>query len=660
MQKQERLPNDEDVEIRRRAVEDIRGKSPDIIIPALLKAMEDPSWRVRKAAAEILMEGCPPEQYINGLLQLLYIEDNAGARNSAIDILVKIGKKATPFLIEAFNTTNRDVRKFIIDIIGTIKDRKALPLLLGALKDDDDNIRASSVEYLGEMGEPTVTDALIGILQSNDVWTAYPAADALGRIGDRRAVPALINALSVKALREPVLKALGRLSAPETLGHVVPFLMDASKSIQEEAVKTIELFYHNRVTADFICDSILRICGQDITKRLISLAWSKKPDVRAAAILILGIMRDEETFIPLLELSEDENFTDEVRRALIFIGKSKPAALKALFETDNITYKRFVAEVAAQVASPSYYGFFEALTTDRDGHLRSLAADGLSNIGEKKAVRPLMKLFSDPYEDVQESAVKALGNFREHLSTGEIISYLKDKNPDIRKNAVLLLGRIGADNTVDAIGFALKDEAVAVREAVVSALSSIKTDESIRYLTVALTDEDPFIRASAALSLGAIGICGEKTSESLVLLLSDTDDSVRVAAVRALGIAGDTKAMRHLINMLKDTNGFVVTTSLEALSKLGGSEAREAITKMLDSGDIEIKRTAIRSLSAFRGVEGIILPYLKDRDWATRMAAIEALSRAPEERIIKEMEKLIDTEEDPVVRKALEEFLNVR
>lgn len=658
MQEMKRLHGDEDTEVRRKAVLDLRGVPSETAVPLLLKAMEDSSWRVRKTASELLEEGYPLEHYVEGLVRLLFLDDNAGARNSSIETLVKLGKKVTSFLMVAFETPNRDVRKFIIDIIGEVKDRNALPLLLKALKDDDDNVRASAVEHLGEMGDPSVVDALIGILKSGDLWTAFPAADALGRIGDKTAIPALIGALSVKALREPVLKGLGHLSAPETLEHIVPFLADASKTIQEEALRTIGTFYHNGVSADFICGTISRLCGPDIIGKIVAHAWSKKADIRVTAILLLGLMQDERALGPLLELFNEESLVEDVKRALIFIGRSKPVSLLPLFEIENQYQKRFITEVAVDVASPLYYPVFEGFLAEADGHVRALAAIGLSRIHDNKAVALLKRLLTDPYVDVQEAAVTALSSLMSGIDIEEFIGYLKDRNPSLRKNAALLLGAIGARGSVDALGFALKDEDVTVRIAVVDALSSLKGEASARYLVLALTDENPHMRASAALSLGSMG--GPEALEPLILLLSDSDDTVRVSAIRSLGILGDTRAVKPLIDLLPDQNGFVVATAMESLGKLGGKEAGEALKGMLNSDEREIRRTAIRSLSFLEGIDDLLLPFLNDPDWATRVAAIKVLGRKASDRTRSEIEKLFDREEDPAVRRAIEEFLRVR
>lgn len=657
MQELEKLLDSDNVEVRRDAVERLRGGASDYAVRLLLKAMKDVSWRVRKTAVEILLEESGIERYIGGLIDLLYIDDNAGARNSAIETLIKLDKKATPFLIEAFNTKNRDVRKFIIDVLGEFRDRKALTLMLNALKDEDDNVRASAVEHLGKIGEPAVVNALIEILESGDIWTAYPAADALGRIGDKRAIPSLVKALSVKTMREPVLKALGRFSSVETLSHIVPLLEDSSKTVQEEAVKTIRSFYHSNVKEELIAGEIKKAFGDRAIDMLVTHAWSNKPDVRISAILLLGLMKDERALTPLLELSLEEELAEDVKRALVFIGRDKPEVILPLFNTVSPYQKRFICGVAGELAAPLFYEAFENLMANDDGHVRALAAVSISRIGDMKAIKPIMKLLSDEYEDVQEAAIAALANLKTGLNVDDFIKALSDRDPILRKNSVLLLGVIGAVKAVPAIGFALKDENIKVRQAVVRTLSMIRTDESVKYLTLALTDENPHIRASAALSLGNIKTPG--VGESLVLLLADADDAVRVAAVKALGEFRDRRTTGHLVKLLSDPNGFVVTATIESLSRIGGENAKSALVKMLASKDKEIKRTSIKALAPFGNVEEDLLPYLNDGDWATRMVTVEVLGMTKTGNVRIELEKLLDKEDDPIVRKTIEECLDV-
>jgi|Deesub1362A_J573_1020465.scaffolds.fasta_scaffold00004_23 HEAT repeat protein len=656
---EEKLSN-EDVEIRRQAVlmlkKHLGAVEPMNAVRLLLMAMQDASWRVRKTAVDILLEEYPVESYINGLIKLLYLEDNAGARNSAMEALTRLGRKITDYLIEAFDTSNNDVRKFIIDIIGHVRDKKAVPLLIEALKDEDENVRASAVENLGNIKEALVVDALIDILESDDLWTAYPAAEALGRIGDRRAVPALLRALDKSTLREPALRALSVLGDGESLERIVRFITDKSKAVQQEALRAIEMLYHKGVEENLITGTLRKVFGDKVIDILLAHATSSRAEVRGSAILLLGLLKDEKALIPLLELSTDEEFAEDVKKALLFIGKEKPESLVPLFKSEDPTLKRFICDVAADIASPVYYDIMIELLRDEDGHVRSLAAKCLSNIGDYRAVNAIKELLTDPYIDVQESAVEALSMLKDGLDIEEIMKGLHSENPVLRKNTALLLGRLALPEMVPALGFALKDDDVSVRQAVVKALSLIDTEDSMEYLIQALTDEVPEIRVSAALSLGARG--REASVEHLCLLLEDSDDMVRVAASKALGMLGRKEAVPNLVKLLSDENGFVVTSAIDAIGKLGGEEAREALIRMLSSEDKEIRRTAIKALSGFQNVEYNILPFIKDEDWATRVAAVEVLGGSSQSDVRKEIEKMFDEEEDPVVRKVIENYIN--
>ena len=655
MQELEKLLSDADIEVRRQAVEKLRGGRDSTYIPLLLKAMTDVSWRVRKSAVEILFDEYALDQYIHGLIDLLYIEDNAGARNSAIEALIKLGRKTTVFLIEGFKTTNRDVRKFIIDVLGEQMDSRSLPLMLEALKDEDENVRATAVEHLGKAGELSVVDALIEILDSGDLWTAYPAADALGRIGNRKAVPHLLEALNRKPLREPVLKALGMLADPSTLSRVIALLQDSSKNIQEHALRTIEKMYHNGIKAEEITEEFKKGLGDKAMEVLIAHAWSNKNEVRISAILLLGLMKDEAAYGPLLDISHEEEFSEDVKKAFVFIGKDRPESLLKLFDTGNPHQLRFICEVAGEIVSPVYYDKFAKLMNDEDGHVRSMAARSMARLDNPESVAMLMRLLIDPYEDVQEAAVDALSMLNEHLNPEDLLVMLKSEYAVLRRNTARLLGKIKAQQAVTDLGFALKDEKIAVRKAVVEALSLIGTEEAVRYLTYALTDEDPDIRISATLSLGSIG--GEGILDSLTILTADPDNFVRVSAAKAIGMLRDRRAVTILMFLLKDESGFVVTTALEALKAIDGDEARKAISAMLSSPDDEVKRTAISCLEEFEGVEALLVPFLKDPDWATRMAAVKSLRRYAQGNIRAELEKLLDVEEDPTVIKAVEEIL---
>lgn len=650
-----------DDELRRDAVLSLQGRAlqeSGETVRLLLKAMQDPNWRIRKEAADILFHGYEPDSYIDGAVRLLYIENNAGARNTAIELLVRMGHKATATLIAAFKTDNVDVRKFVIDIIGEVSDRTALDMLIGALNDEDENVKASAVEHLGSMKESSVIDALLGILEKGELWTAYPAVEALGRIEDPRAIPALLEALKKKTLREPTVRALGRIAGEAVLEHIVPFIEGGSRSVRQETVSALATLYHRGVPAQSIERALLGAFGQRAVELLTEIGEFARDRALTSTILMLGILKDSRAIKPLVLMSREDDYTQDVKRALVLIGKGSPEALLPYLGGEDSLSVRSIGEVAAELASPVFVEPFLRMLDNDDGHVRSVAAAGLASIGDARAVKPLLKRLDDPYPDVQSSIVKALVLFKDYIDEYELVEVARSHDPILRKNSLPVLCAKGTARAIEIIGFCMKDEDPSVRKAAVEALSKFKTHSAFHHLEPALTDEEPDIRMAAANALGQMG--NINSIETLALLLDDDDTMVRVTAIKAMQTIGNRTAVSKLAPLLTDYNGFVVTTALEVLSTLGGQEARAALVQALDSEDTEVRRTAIRGLANFPGSEQSVLPYLNDTDWATRMAAMESLGGCTSDLVKEGVLQAFKLETDPIVKKTMESYLDAR
>ncbi len=662
IEKISKLLEDGDVELRRQAVIDLRSLKDKVpaedAVRLLLRAMQDPNWRVRKTAIEMLSADYPPESYLKGLLNLLQMEGNAGARSGAMEAFVRLGKGATGFLMREFETPDADTRKFIIDILGQINDRKALPLLLGALNDRDENVRAAAVEYLGCLREATVVERLIEIMRSGDLWTAYPAVEALGKIGDPAAVPALEECLAKGPLKEVALRALAEIGDTRSIDTIVPLVEDRSKSVQHEALVAISTMYHGGVSEEAIIAGLRKHLGERAVSVLLNHAWSSRHDVRVAAILFLGMLRDLSALEPLMELSQEEEYRDDVKRALVFIGREQPEALMPLFKMRGDYHARVISSVAAEIAVKDYFEPLIDMLAGEDGHVRSNAMYGLMRIGDERAITPILGMLTDPYVDVQEMAVECLARFHDWLDLDGLARMLHDPDPVRRKNVAALLGKLGRPSMAEDLSFAMQDENAHVRRAAINAMANIPSPKTVEYLMAAITDEDTDNRISAILGLGAIA--GEQAVEPLLLVFGDDDDMLKVYAIKALGMIGSPKAMPDLIKQFDNPNGFVVSAAIEAVSKIGGAVAVDALRRLLPSRDDEIRRTAIRALGGFIDTEELIYPFLEDSDWATRAAAVESLAPKGDGEVLRRLERSLEREEDSVVRVMLEKAINDR
>jgi len=660
----ENMFNAPDDEARREAALYLKAHAGSIetgrAVKMLARALGDSSWRVRKTSVDILVESYPMEAYLDSVVSLLYEADNAGARNSAIEVFVRVGPPSADKLFEAFRTDDAVVRKFIIDIAGEISHSKMLPLLTLALKDEDENVKASAVEHLGSMPEPMVVDSLISILIEGGHWISYPAIEALGKTRDMKAMPYLVDALRDKILIVPALKALGSMGREEAVMHIVPYLANGPRAVRQAALSSLESLYDSGVSAEAIRAEMQRLHGDKAVELILDAAGAANEELRIPALILLGAMGEPRAVSPLLQAAAHGLSEEAAVRSLANIAQNNPQAIleNVVLAGNDPVMMRVLAYSMVKHAKPEFRDALINMLCDGDGHVRATAATGLGNLGDESIVPLLLEALYDRYEDVRISVVSALVKLKAGLVPGALEAIVRDRDPEIRKLAVPLLAAIGTEEALSVIALMLKDASHLVRKASVDYFANNLNDNKDSMLLPAMTDESPDVRSVVAIRLGETG--NPEYLKSLVLLLSDNEDMVRISACKALGLLGSREALEPLSALLSDENGFVVASSMESISRIGGADAVEAIAGMLSSSDNEIRRTAVRSLSAFESAYESIIPYLESDDWATRYEAVKALARFVNRKgVLDHLRKQYDRENDKVVREALRELLNV-
>ncbi len=652
----ERLSEHNDPEVRRQALKDLQRqeKNPLTAVPVFIKSLEDENWRVRKTAVEILLD-IDGETVIHDLLQTLY-KDNANARNSAIEALIELGPKATDYLINEFKNANVDVKKFIIDIIGSTRDVKAFPLLFKALETEDENIRSSVIEHLSNFKRnATVVDALITLLKSGDVWTAYHAVDALGKIGDVRAAGALLSTLQRKDLRKSAISALGYIADVNTLPSIASFLKDESKTVKEETVKAIAQFFQRGISEEIITENIKDVLGEEALHILSPYIQSGKKEVKTAALLLLGLLKDTGVIAPLLELSVSEEVNEPFIKTLVFIGKAMPGSLVPFFKADDSYQRRIVCKIAGIIGTADFFEPLVDCLKDRDGHVRGNAAQALSKFDNPAVVEYIKPLMFDEYENIQEEAVTALSKLKQWLDLKEIMRGLFDSSSTARRNTAMLLGLLRDERTIEALGNAIKDSDIRVRKAVVEALNVLNNKNALRFLIVALKDESSEIRRISALAIGKLH--SREGVEALIPLLHDTNAWVRSAAVEALGEIGSKDTIEPLIQLLSDESGLVKIAVVEALGNFRDEKVKRILLQLLHDKDPEMRCAAAESLVFFEDIMQDIVALLKDREWSVRKKAVDILGKFFRHEGSAYLKKIADMDEDSQVRDAAEGYL---
>ena len=165
-------------------------------------------------------------------------------------------------------------------------------------------------------------------------------------------------------------------------------------------------------------------------------------------------------------------------------------------------------------------------------------------------------------KDVQarKSAAVALGEIGDSRAVEPLIKILNDLNSNVRWAAAEALKKIG-ESAVEPLIESLKDEKIRILAAV--ALGEIGDFRAVEPLIESLKDDYPKAQWAAAEALQKIG----KTAVE-PLIESLKDERARIPAVVALGEIGDSRAVEPLTKILQDKNADVRWAAMNALEKI--------------------------------------------------------------------------------------------
>ena len=647
-----------DAEERREAAVDL-GRAGRGSVPLLLRALSDRDWRVRKTAVEGLV-AFGGDEVTDGLVRCLSAEDNAGARNSAIEAFVQLGPASVAVLMPLLETRDRDVRKFTVDILGDIRDTRAVPGVIERLKDSDENVRVAAAEALGKLRDRRAVDALIACLAASDQsWLDYASAEALGEIGDERALGPLLAALERSSLREPVIESLGKIGNANVLQPLIAGLTDPLRIVREVSAEALVSIFRKGGGEECrrIVSDVRTGAGERTVSFLEELVDTSGGALQRAAVEVLGWTGRADSVPKLLSLLREEEMEESVVHALRSMGRDAVPFLLDRLADDNVLVRRAAALVLGEFGRGEAEDALRELLKDENGHVRGTAAESLGRIRSTKAVPQLVHLLEDEYENVQECAIRALASIGDDSVLDGLIKDFSNQAAAMRRNIVQLLGLLGTGRAVDALAYALKDEEPMVRKAVVVALDGIPDDRTVRPLLLAVSDDDPEVRMLAAEAVAKSA--APEASEALIPLLDDEDLWVCAAAARGLGRLGARAFGAILAGHLLQARDIFLLALIDVAGAAAVPEALEPLLTLADHDDPEVRKTVIAALAsyAWTRVRPSILARLFDEHWSVRKSAAEVLGRHRDPATDQILLRMAEEDADPSVRQAAREAL---
>lgn len=631
-------------------------------VPALIAALDDPSWGVRRAVVATLAR--LGDAAVPALCaELCQDRSSEGKIAACVDALAESTGDADTPLIELLSRTEDPMLACdAAQILGRRRSERALPALSARVQDPSDNVAVAAIEALGRVGGAVATDPLLAALKSGNFFRIFPAIDVLGRTGDPRAVGALIALLDEPLYRQEAARALGRTGDPAALPPLVAMLGRAGDALlRVAAAALVEL--HDRATAaeegdgrsspagsewagalaEVVTASLTELQGRPvIARRLAQCAAAADAGEQAALCRVLAWVGGEPAIAALLDLLEGPPPARQAATAALReLGAAiEPMLATELRESGSARRARILPLVGLGASlAPEVLLCLD----DPEAHVRALACEALARIGDPSRVAALFRRLTDPDAYVVQSATGAFQALGGPEAEALALRAARTSTGSVRRASIQILGHLAPQDALEVLLTATLDADERIREAAIQGLPSCAAPAADEQLLALTHHESPRTRAAVMRALGrtarttesrrnappgsAASAAREGRIAALQRALRDPDPWVRYYACQSLGVLEEPAAATAVAGLIEDEAAQVRLAAVEALAHFDTAEAREALLDLARSADPDLQRAAVLGLGTTQRPE--VLPALieasRSADPTTRLAALATL-----------------------------------
>lgn len=618
----------------------------------LIAALYDPSWRVRKLAAERLGALRDPNSIIPDLLAVLGDRGETGARNAAAEALSRMGSASTAALIAHLRHPDPDQRKFAADILGQMGASVAQDPLIAALEDVDPNVRVAAAEALGQVGGAAAARALDRALGVDDALLRLAALESLIRLRSPPPLPELLALAEQPALARAATRALGLIAQPAALSALVRALGGSVRPVREAALAALGLQVRSSGAERVVVIEQELLGAQRREPRMVE--WLEQGlaledvDARRGAVFALGQLRHLPAATLIAESAEDERLAEDVTFALVQMGPAVARAIAERLERLPPSARMAATEALIQLAEPGLVAPLSRLLGSSEADLQLLTVKALGRSRSVDAISVLSPLFSNP--GLAAAAGRALIALAASFPAQVRAELELQIQTGVTPTALRALATVAGPDALPVLQRALRDPAPGVRAASAEALAHLRGREGADLLRMALADEAVEVRAAATRALSELPV--EDATPLLRLALSDPDPEIVAAAVDAAAEVGAADVVHRLVDLVGGAHALTAVRALRALSRLG-QVTGIVLERATAHPDPEVAREAVLVGAAVAEGVPLALRMLSHARWDVRAAAARALAASAGAEVLPEVDGALAAESDPLVREAL-------
>ena len=458
----------------------------------------------------------------------------------------------------------------------------ALVVLYDKLKDTDDGVVMDAVQKLTTSGKPEVALALVDVLNHKSAQIR------------NMAMKGIVAAKETGALRKVV----------ESTEIESKFRAEAARVLAGGSGETPDLGLRYLI-ADGDQKSRIWAIGEVASRRryklvpeVIGALQHSDTSVRSAAANALGTVKDSKALVPLAKaiVKHTDSVDFEKAAIAIFGGLSLDEVIR-FSENDNKVLRQLaIKSMGALAPSPRVIQVLSSRLKDKDAAIKRSAAFALARIKDATVVSSLVTLKDDPDAEIREQVAIALGDSKHPQADTILLKYVEDTNVAVKTAATNGLRKRKVVSALQKLKFQVRHPDVKVKRAVMHALVELSGDKEwdsfFAIWSSALFDPDAEVKIWAVR-----GLARRKDPRLPGLyapLVTDQDDRVKTAALKALGGTGDPSAVEYITRGLLEAKASdVKLAALTALETLNVEAAKKPIMEFVkNESDPKLKARA--------------------------------------------------------------------
>ncbi|WP_305555781.1 HEAT repeat domain-containing protein [Methanobrevibacter sp. V74] len=215
---------------------------------------------IRKEAVESLV-GITDEEAIEPLIKAT-TDDNAQVRFKAAEILGSMGEVAVDKLIDEFENAEGKDKRFLAFALKETENKKVIDSFVKSTEDEDFGVRKVAVRALGELQAEDELDFIAKCLDDEDWGVRLAAIQALGDLATEESINLIKDARKAekdkdfkKSCNKAIKKAQKRQKAKaagESVAKVIPIstIKEMEKTNLQKAIKEYERYVESKQDKD--------------------------------------------------------------------------------------------------------------------------------------------------------------------------------------------------------------------------------------------------------------------------------------------------------------------------------------------------------------------------------------------------------------------------